>query len=468
MQLIEIIIFLLTIIMLRFLIKHKSIKNKYVSVLSVIIIVSLILHIILEETRWQIYPLYLAMVLCIGMATVFIFRFKEFQMKKNTRRSIIILSGILILISAISSFAFPVYDMPLPSGDYSIGTESFILTDTNREEIYGTQGDRKIKIQFWYPAESTEGYELTPWLEDGRVVAQALANDFGLPTFILNHTELISSNSYKEAPISEAIDEYPVVVISHGWRGFRNLHTDLAEELASLGYIVVNIDHTYGSVATVFSEDEIAYVNLEALPDREKTPDFLDYANTLVSTYAGDISFTLDEMEKMNTGVVLSQFEGKIDLTSIGLLGHSTGGGADVAVAINDVRIKALIGMDAWVESIYDTEIDKGLDIPALFLRSGSWEEGFNNTNLLRLVDESNGSSLLYQIDGTIHYDFSMAYMYSPLTKYLGITGELEGEYLVSILEGMIVNFFDQHLKEDSSTDINTLVDTWEEVRKIE
>jgi hypothetical protein len=47
-------------------------------------------------------------------------------------------------------------------------------------------------------------------------------------------------------------------------------------------------------------------------------------------------------------------------MTRIGLLGHSTGG-ADVAVAINDIRIKALVGMDDWVEPIYDDdEIEKG------------------------------------------------------------------------------------------------------------
>jgi hypothetical protein len=123
--------------------------------------------------------------------------------------------------------------------------------------------------------------------------------------------------------------------------------------------------------------------------------------------------------------------------------------------------------MDAWVESIYESEIVKGLDMPALFLRSEAWETGFNNTNLYSLIDENSSSSWLYQIDGTKHADFSMAYMYSPLTKYINITGELDKDYLVSILKNVITNFFDQNLKDNSSIDINKMDEIWEEVRKI-
>ncbi|KFZ26067.1 MAG: isoform II [Candidatus Izimaplasma bacterium HR2] len=467
MQIIESIIFILTIVSLGFLIKYKIIKKQYMIILVVVSFFSLIIHLAFESTRWQLYPLYIAIILTIGISLFSIFKINGFQNKGKIRMITLILSGLLMILSGISKYAFPLQEMPLPSGEFSIGTESFVLIDDNREESYGEEGKRKIKIQVWYPAESTDGYDLVPWLEDGQVVAQALAKDTGLPSFVLNHTELIMSNSYLEAPISETFDEYPIVVISHGWGGFKNLHTDLAEELASLGYIVVGIDHTYGSVATVFSDEEIAYLNPEALPDRDTTSDFLGYANTLVNTYAGDITLTLDELEKMNTGDISSRFEGRLDLENIGLLGHSAGSGADVAVAINDDRIKALFGMDAWVEPISDEEIEKGLDIPILFLRSGSWETGANNTNLSILVEDNIGNTRLYQIDGTTHYDFSMAYMYSPLTKNIGMTGELEGDYLVSIFKSMITDFFEQTLKVDNNVGLIEIRDSWIEVRKL-
>lgn len=464
MQLIESIIFLLTIGNIVLSLNFRFVKKQYRIVLIGITFILLIIHLITEVSTWQLYPLYIALTLSIGLFFYDMVTSKEVQKNRKIRVFTFVLLMLFVLVSGASKFAFPIYEIPTPSGEFSIGTESFIIVDKDREELYGDGGDRKIKIQFWYPAESTEGYELVPWLEDGRVVAQGLAKDTGLPTFVLNHTELIMSNSYLKAPISERYEDYPVIVVSHGWGGFKNLHTDLAEELASLGYIVISIDHTYGSVATVFSEDEVAYLNPDALPDTETNSEFLEYANQLVNTYAGDITLTLDELEKMNIGDVSSRFEGKLDLENIGLLGHSTGGGADVAVAINDERVKAIFGMDAWVEPIYDGEIEKGLDIPTLFIRSGSWRVGPNNVNLMTLVDENLDNTRLYQINGTTHFDLSMVYMYSPLTKNLGMTGDLSGEYLVSILKSMSTEFFDQTLKVDNNVGLIDIEDSWPEV----
>ncbi|MGO1468618.1 MAG: alpha/beta hydrolase [Tissierella sp.] len=53
-----------------------------------------------------------------------------------------------------------------------------------------------------------------------------------MPAFILDHTADIDSNSYYKAPIDNTLDKYPLVIISHGWKGFRELNTDYAEELA--------------------------------------------------------------------------------------------------------------------------------------------------------------------------------------------------------------------------------------------
>lgn len=462
MYILEIIIILLLMATLIWMFTLKSARNKYLIAITVVTIILLLMNVSIRGSRWQLYPLYSVVTLIVFMGV-----FNGLQQKRQIRFLILFLSITLIIISGVSKFVFPVYEMPYPNGDSPIGTESFIVIDESRDEAYGLEGKRKVKLQLWYPAETTEGYDRIPWLEDGRVVAKALAIDTGLPSFVLNHTELVMSNSYSNAPLSDEENNYPVVVISHGWRGFRNLHTDLAEELASMGYIVVGIDHTYGSVATVFSEEEIAYLNLDALPDREDTPDFLNYANTLVNTYAGDITLTINELERMNSGIDGSRFEGKINLENIGLLGHSTGGGAGVAVAITDNRIDAIFGMDSWVEPINNQEIEKGLDIPTIFLRSESWETGLNNEKLMMLVEENISNTRLYQIDGTTHYDFSMAYMYSPLTKPLGMTGELEGEYLVQIIKSMMLDFFNQTLKVNNNGEHIYIKDDWVEVRKI-
>ena len=467
MQIIESILFLLVIILLLGLVKVNLIKKPILIILGVVSSIVMILQLIFGNIIWQFYPLYLAFVLAILILTLAIFFPNYKTLLKITKRVTLVIAFILILFSLGLNLVFPLYDIPTPSGQYLVGTQSFILEDESREENYGPEDSRRFKIQFWYPTDEVEGYELVPWLEDGKMVSRGLATDTGLPYFVLDHTALIMSNSYKNAPLSNDLAQYPVIVISHGWRGFRNLHTDLAEDLASKGYIVISIDHTYGSVATVF-DDDTAFVNYEALPSRNETNNFIEYANQLVYTYAGDIAYTLDYLESLNLGITSSMFEGKLDLDKIGLVGHSTGGGANVAAALNDTRIKAIFGMDAWVEPIYFAEIEKGLNIPTLFLRSETWEIGENNVNLLALVNDNSESSLLYQIDGTTHIDYSMSYMYSPLTKPLGMTGELNGDQLVEIFTQMMTDFFDQTLINNDDLKPVTINTPWEEVIRID
>jgi len=465
MHILEVFIYLLSVLMMWILMSKKTIKKQFVIALLSVTILVIILHLVIDGTRWQLYTLYLAVLMIeimISIKTIM-----NISLKKRIRIITNVVFSTLIVISFIAAIVFPIYEIPTPTGDYLIGTESFVIEDETRYELYGDDSTefRKIKIQIWYPAESVDGYEQAPWLEDGAVVSRALSKDFGFPSFFLDQTADIMSNSYVGAPISNASANYPVIIISHGWRGFRNVHTDYAEELASQGYIVIGIDHTYGSVATFFSEDDIAYINRDALPPRETTPDFLDYANQLVYTYASDITTTLNYLEEINDSSNPSRFSELLDLEKIGLLGHSTGGGADVAIALNDDRIDAVMGLDAWVEPIDETEISKGLSIPSLFLRSGAWETRDNNANLYSLIENSTVPSNLYQIDGTTHFDFAMDYMYSPLTKYIGMSGTVQEEYLNSILKSLITDFFNETLRNDTSSEINS--NEWEEVRNV-
>lgn len=464
MDILEIIIYILTIIMIGIIFTKKTIEKRYIAIFLSLFATTFLLYLIIGNTRWQLYTFYIAFI-TIGII-VYLVHVMHYEFKKVVRSILTIMLSMFIAISMIAIFVFPIYSIPTPTGDYLVGTESYIIEDEQRDELYTNDlnDQRKINIQMWYPAETVEGYEKYPWLEGGTKVSRGLSRDIGLPFFVLDHTAKIMSNSYLKAPISNTSDAYPIVVISHGWRGFKNLHTDFAEELASIGYIVISIDHTYGSVATVFSDSEVAYLNADALPERNETPDFLDYANQLVYTYAGDVITTIDYLEALNSDSS-SQFNNRLNLEKIGLLGHSTGGGADVAVALEDSRIDAVIGLDAWVEPIVDTEINKGLSIPSLFIRSETWETGNNNIDLSTLIDQSTYPSLLYQIDGTTHYDFTMVYMYSPLTKLIGFRGEIDSMYLNSILKAMISSFFDQTLKDDPNSEIH--IDSWEEVKLI-
>lgn len=279
-----------------------------------------------------------------------------------------------------------------------------------------------------------------------------MARDFGFPGFIFDHLATVDAHAYLEADATEGT--YPVVIISHGWTGFRNLHTDLAEELASHGYIVFGTNHSYGSVATVF-DDDIAPLNNDALPPRETTPNFLSYANTLVSTFSADIIDTIDDIERLNADKSWA-LAGRLDLSNIAVIGHSTGGGASVLAAMNDERIDAVIGLDAWVEPIHVDRLEEGLDVPALLLRSEAWEISFNNEHLYTLMNATDPNLLeVRQVTGTTHYDFGMVYMFSTLSPMIGLQGSL-GLDMPALQNALVLDALSAHLLNESSLDLSS------------
>lgn len=432
-----------------------------------------ILHWNMEGIRWQLYPLYLLLTVYILLFAMDIIYTNFLNTTYKLVLVRVIVKGIsllLIIISTAAAYLFPVYNMKKPNGQYKIGTLTFDAIDKNREAIYssGRYENRRLRIQVWYPSDNTKGYERSSWIQEGKIVAEAVSRMMELPDFLLSHAALIKSNSYKDAEVSKKKDKYPVIILSHGVTGFRCLHADVAEMLASNGYIVASINHTYGAAITVFEDGEVAMLNREALPWGIKQEDFLEYAHTLIDTYAGDIQFTMDKLEELNEGRMSKILKNRIDTTRMGVLGHSTGGGAAVMTGLRDNRTKAIMGFDPWMEPLKDEEIQSGLDIPALYLRSEQWETVTDNTNLFSILSSSRNYGELYQINGSKHLDFTMIYMFSTLSKNLGFSGEINGWKGASIQQDFVLNFFNKYLLHESdSPNAEDVSSKYEEVIKV-
>ena len=417
----------------------KKLKGRqaFLLVLSSILFLA---HGILEGLRLQMACVYLALPI---LWLAFLSNKKNPSRKKQT--SVIFLSLICLSGTFLSLYLFPVNTMPKPEGPYTVGTDSYELTEPGRKELYGPEPhlDRHIRFQVWYPADSKQGGTLTKWLVDGRKVASGIPVMYKLPNFLLDHTALVKSHSYKGIPISNQEQTYPLVIISHGWTGFSSLHSDLGEMLASHGYLAVSINHTYGAAVSVFENGEVVYVDPKALPSRNSVDNFDVYSRALVNTFAKDDRAVLDFMENCPF------FAERIDKERIGAIGHSTGGGGVVSLAITDPRIKAVLGLDAWVEPIDKDILEQGLHIPSAFLRSEQWETGPNNAFLRQLFSNTTVKPSIYQVQGGDHQDFTMLYMYLPITRLLGATGSLDPLVNAEIQQSYVLTFFDQNLKEE-------------------
>jgi hypothetical protein len=179
----------------------------------------------------------------------------------------------------ILPLSLPIPELPTPTGPFPVGTQTFVVVDTERLEEYGlpeaVEGEdppeptrpRKFVVQAWYPAVDVAGQEPLVWNPDFDVVGPAMADRLGFPGFFLSHVGDISSSSYEGVPAVSG--RLPVVIYSHGWTGFRTIALHQMESLASRGFIVLAPDHTYGSVAEVFPNGEVVTYDPRALPDEE-------------------------------------------------------------------------------------------------------------------------------------------------------------------------------------------------------
>ena len=61
-----------------------------------------------------------------------------------------------------------------------------------------------------------------------------------------------------------------------------------------------------------------------------------------INTRCEDISFILNQIQKINSGIIKSQVSNRMDLNRIAVGGHSYGGATAITSSYRDKRIKSL------------------------------------------------------------------------------------------------------------------------------
>lgn len=405
----------------------------------------MLLHLGFEGYRWQMVPLYAFTLIELGF-TLWGFR-RTAQTRSNPARGWKMIGGTLILIVCVAPpVFFPIPRIRPPTGPYAVGTLTLDLTDPSRTDPYapGPTTLRELMVQVWYPADAP-GKKPTPWMDHISVVAPAISAWIEMPSFFLDHLKYAKTDAYADLPVSSAEAQFPVLIFSHGFGGFRAQNTFQMQELASHGYIVVAPEHTYASVITVFSEGRVARHNPNTLPDNVSEAEYDRAAKRLLEQWTADLRFVMDQVAEMNMSDPV--LKGKLDLNRLGVLGHSTGGGAAVQVCAVDPRCKAGLGMDAWLIPVAEEVIANGPQQPFLFLYSELWPKPKNMALFEQLFGGMSGPVARFTILGTAHYDFTDLPALSPLAPYIGLKGPLNGARVQEIIDVYSLAFFDSVLK---------------------
>jgi predicted dienelactone hydrolase len=134
---------------------------------------------------------------------------------------------------------------------------------------------------------------------------------------------------------------------SHGFGGLPENYSSLAEELASNGYIVASISHTYDASLTVFPDGrsvrQASVLAAESSLDTE-TVNHLDQED--VNIRVDDARFVLNELTNLNADDPQNLLTGHLDLNRVGIFGHSMGGNTVVQAMLLDSRFKAGLDLD--------------------------------------------------------------------------------------------------------------------------
>ena len=355
-------------------------------------------------------------------------------------------------ILSVGCVSIPFNDVPKPSGNRDIGTQSLELVDSNRLEWFTDppNDQRRIMIQIWYPTDESNG-EKELYIDYGNVRIDALADQFDYNPSLFRNLTKIKTNSIKKAFPSKD-SSFPLIIFSHGLGGNRTQNTIMVEELASHGYVIVAIEHAYDANISIFDNGDIADyrsgINYQRRHSQKITPEeFWAIRLPQLKTRSKDVSFVLDAIELGNFPAKLIEI---IDLDNIGIFGHSFGGATSIYSSYYDNRIDACVNLDGWMVVVPDDIVSAGIGKNFMYIGQEQWDEDLNYQKLDKFISSNTRSSKIL-IPKTTHYDYSDTPHMSRAAKLLKKSGKINSVRLKSILNELIISFFDENLKKQAS-----------------
>lgn len=392
-------------------------------------ILGIYLSIIQWSFRWYLFVL----ILMIQIVIEIICSFKK-EKKKKEFRSLLSIRTFVIAVIIYSIGLFPAYVFPqhevLPvTGQYGINTVTYTYVDETRVEKYSDKNEnRKLNVQFWYP-DVTKSEKNT----------------------------------------------YPFIVFSHGAMGVKTSNLSLYRELASHGYVVCAIDHTYQSLYTKDNKGKITLLSKAFMKELMGEDVDKDINNSLncyqkwMEIETSDIDFVIDtvvEDSKLSSNNGVYDF---VDATKIGVIGHSLGGSAALGIGRNRKDIKAVVALESpymcditGIEQDDFTWIKDKYPIPVLNIYTDSSWEKFKSwkqyAENIRLLSSKQENVYNIYIKGANHFSLTDLSLSSPLltTVLGGQKPKINTEYCLNKVNKICLEFFNHYLKQEGNFEVRS------------
>lgn len=479
MRLFEILILASVLFSLIFLFFSK--KNRPVLLWSVAIqIFILICHVAYEGVRWQMVPAYLYLLLILIITVIFIFRSSRIvTVSLPTWRRLIrdagrVLAFLIWIVVTLPPLLLPVFKIPEPSGEYTVGTTTLFFRDSSRLDLHAEETGkyREICARVWYPAYCDSYHKPTPYMESEE--ARYMAEHMEMPSFFLSHFALVKTESCLNGIPLEG--KFPIVFYSPSGDLIQN--TALFQELASQGYIVISVGHPYwnafyygpeGQIVpfdsqhayyqAMWEEERSEIVNSvkeeittsSTLPEKREAQKKLNKHMPLetadIRLWSEDLSFLLDQLEVPDPDK--AWLLEHMDINRVGVIGFSKGGAAAGQFSVTDPRCRAAINLSGFM---FGDPVENPIQCPLMILENiEEWCEDCAPICELFYEDAQNDAYMV-RIKGASHGNFSDWSLVGRFLKIIGVTGPMNGKQCLKIQQQYIRSFFDRYLKESDES----------------
>jgi dienelactone hydrolase len=400
----------------------KSYHDRERSIIRISSFLGFVLLAVLPIIDWSFryYALACLLLLLAIIGAIALIQKKREKREYNAVRVVLraLWMSMLIFTLALPAIIFPQKKAVVAAtGEYQVLTQTYTYADTNRIESYTETGkNRKLNVQLWYPDN-----------------------------------------------IAETV---PLIVFSHGGLGVKSSNESLYNELASHGYIVCSIDHTYHSFYSTGEDGNTTWIDLGYVQElfsedaQSNIQQSYEYYQKWMKLRTDDMNFVIDSILEENENNNVDMAYKLVDITKIGVMGHSLGGSAALGIGRIRTDVDAVIALESPfmfdIEGIENEQFvftDKIYPVPVLNIYSdSSWSilgERPQYAANYSLLFETGATAFNVYINGVGHLaltDFALA---SPfLTRVLD--GKKPTTDTVSCLETInktCLEFFNSYLK---------------------
>jgi predicted dienelactone hydrolase len=322
------------------------------------------------------------------------------------------------------------------------------------------QTKRELLVWIWYPAaEESQGTSDYLPVELRAAVEHRLGSL--ISKFLTRDLARVRAHSIPNASISSQQSSYPVVIMRGGASSPLWNYSTLAEDLASHGFVVVGFDSPYRTEVVVLRNGHVITRTQQNNPETCLHMSHSEQercVSRVMSAWTSDMSFAVDRLASLNTDDPSGIFTGRLDLSRIGVFGHSLGGAEAAQFCHEDSRCKA--GMD--IDGALHGDVI-GIDRPFMFLLSDHSGEsdpqaGQIGADIQSVYDRlpANGRAFM-EIRGANHFLFSddgallKSHILLRILRALGIV-RIDGRRQLAVTAYCLRSFFDAFLKNGSES----------------